>query len=51
MAAPVAVALATGSNREDSISELYGGKGDTAALADPVYNAIGQVQSFCLVSL
>ena len=46
MAAPVAVTLATGADKEAAVSELYGGRAsESAALADPVYRAIGQACS------
>ncbi len=45
MAAPVLVAAVTGSDAKSTISKEYGGKGidEAAAKANPVYNAIGQV--------
>lgn len=45
MAAPVCVAMIAeeGSDRENTLSEVYGGKGDAKAGANPLYEAIGDV--------
>ena len=45
MAAPVCVAMIAeeGTDKENTLSELYGGKGGTGAGAEPLYEAIGDV--------
>ena len=45
MAAPVCVAMIAeeGGDKENTLSELYGGKGEAGAGATPLYEAIGDV--------
>ena len=43
MAAPVIIAEVTGSGKQSTLSSEYGGNGNEAAIANPVYVAIGQV--------
>lgn len=43
-AAPVIAALASGGDREATVSVLYGGSGSAGAAADAVYAAIGNVR-------
>lgn len=47
MAAPVCVAMIAeeGRDRENTLSEVYGGKGDAKAGANPLYEAIGDVST------
>ena len=51
MAAPVCVAMIAegGGDRENTLSEVYGGKGDAKSGANPLYEAIGDV-SLCLLA-
>ena len=47
MAAPVCVAMIAegGNDRENTLSEMYGGKGDAKSGANPLYEAIGDVST------
>ena len=49
MAAPVCVAMIAeeGADKENTLSEMYGGKGGAGAGATPLYEAIGDVSIPC----
>ncbi len=44
----VAMIAEGGRDRENTLSEMYGGKGDTNSGANPLYAAIGDVSMFAV---
>ena len=52
-AAPVCVAMIAegGRDRENTLSEMYGGKGNSNSGANPLYEAIGDVSLFAVPGL